>query len=119
MKSAQAPRRPLRASPQLLRLAAMVVLLPAVASCTGAWVLRYGGKSCNIQEGMTIDQVRAACGGPTSSGTTPEVWQRSGCTVTACSAPGDIYETWLVRYDCTRRVMKVEGWPAGSFVEGL
>jgi hypothetical protein len=67
---------------------------------------------------MTIDEVRATCGGPTSSGTTPEVWQRSGCTVTACSAPGDIYERWLVRYDCSRRVMKVESWPAGSFVEG-
>jgi len=85
----------------------------------GVLVLRHGGKSCSIHEGMTIDEVRAACGRPTSSGTTPEVWQRSGCTVTACSAPGDIYEKWFVRYDSSRRGMKVEGWPAGSFVEGM
>lgn len=100
-----------------VRVAVLVLL--AAAACSGPWVLRYGGKACSIHAGMTIDEVRAACGRPTSSGTTPEVWQRSGCSATACSAPGDIYENWLVRYDCSRRVMKVEGWPAGSFVEGM
>lgn len=118
MTLARASSRSPRILSHLFRRVAAVAGFSAMVSCSGSWTLRFGGKACSVHEGMTIDEVRAACGRPTSSGTTPEVWQRSGCAVTACSAPGDIYETWLVRYDCGRRVMKVEGWPAGSFVEG-
>lgn len=89
----------------------------AALSCSGSWPIRREARACVIREGMTTAEVHAACGAPTGAGTTPEVWQRSGCSMIACSAPGDLYEKWLVRYGCDRRVIGVDAWPTGSFVE--
>lgn len=68
--------------------------------------------------GSKRESVRAACGSPTSYGRTPMMWQRKGCGVVACSAPGDIFGKVLVRYDCNGAVDAVEALPASGFLEG-
>ncbi len=102
-------------------LAAASVLLAALgaASCLGSYqVPLANGAGCTVTMGSKREVVRAACGSPTSYGMTPMMWQRKGCSIVACSAPGDIYGKLLIRYDCNGAVDGVETMPVSGFVEG-
>jgi hypothetical protein len=91
-------------------------LIPRWTERHGRWTVHVDSRSCSVHAGVTRDEIRRKCGGPSYVCRGPknvdsDFWNPFSGVV--CGFSGDVYIDRIVTYNCEGRVANVIGFDTG------